>query len=437
MATKDQKHEESPQTGTQPIPRGGERVQPGSRATQLRATQLPGFLGPWLNRLSLNPRVQSFVTYLKHLPLNPRVQSFATRVKRSALFRTRRRTIITVLIGVPLVLCIGSWLFGLISFADAAKLVELKGLVQVRHEDDAQWKPAHLNQLLWRKNRLRTGTDSSARLRFFDVSTVDLEEETEVSVAQISKRRQGNAINVVLKVWLGRTAVRAVRFVDPSSSFQVDTPTASTVVRGARFTMQVAEDGTTQIDIEEGSAEVQVQGETVVLVMGERITLNPDGLYEIEQIFEPNEQLVTQKIDAAWYAPGDEFRPELTENEVNQFLAAVSQRPDFFLENTQVWFVDGEARAATTVVEPVRFDLSAAVGFQVVDGQVKPDVRAIAAGVTLPVPSSVLNPALDLVLAQLEDYLGEAYRFVEFSDIHIEDGSITIVGHKKPDAPVE
>ncbi|MBL7063815.1 MAG: hypothetical protein ISS49_06335, partial [Anaerolineae bacterium] len=32
--------------------------------------------------------------------------------------------------------------------------------------------------------------------------------------------------------------------------------------------------------------------------------------------------------------------------------------------NSQIWFVDGEARAATTVVEPVRFDLSVAVSFQ-------------------------------------------------------------------------
>jgi len=366
-----------------------------------------------------------------------RIQSFGARLKRSSLFRTRRRTIVTLLLGVPLMLCIGSWLFGFVASADAASLVELKGMVQTRHEDKAQWEPAHLNQLLWRKHWVRTGTGSSARLRFFDVSTVDMEEETEVSVTQVSKRRGGNGINVVLKVWLGKTAIRAVRFVDPSSSFQVDTPTASTVVRGARFTMQVAEDGTTQIDVEEGTAEIEINGEVVVLVMGERITLDPDGLYEIEQIFEPDDQLVADKITAAWEAPGDDFQPELTENDVNQFLAAMSQQPDFFLNDTQIWFVDGEARAATTVVDPVRFDLSAAVSFQVVDGKVKPKVRAIAAGVFLPVPGPVLNPALNLVLNQLEDYLDQAYNFVEFSDVQIKDGYIVVTGHKQADAPVD
>ena len=369
-------------------------------------------------------------------PLGARLRSFGARLKRVPLFRTRRRTLVTLLVGIPLVLCIGSWLFGFVAFADAASLVELKGIVQTRHEDEAQWQAARLNQLLGRKHRVRTGIGSSARLLFFDVSTIDLAEETEVSIAQLSKRRGGNGVDVVLKVWFGNMAVRAVRFVDPSSSFRVDTPTASTVVRGARFTMQVAEDGTTQIDVEEGTAEVEVGGEVVVLAMGERITLDPSGLYEVERIFEPNAELVARKTSAAWYAPGDEFRLELTENEINHFLAAMSRQPDFFLHDTQVWFVDGETRVATTVVEPARFDLSAAAGVRVVDGEVKPRVRAIAAGVALPVPGPVLNPALDWVLSQSEEYLAQAYSFIEFSAVQIEDGRIIVTGHKQPDAPV-
>jgi len=368
--------------------------------------------------------------------LRTRLEALGARLRGWPLFRTRRRTIVTLVIGVPLVLCIGSWLFGSIAFADAAHLVELKGMVQARQEENVQWEPAHLNQLLRRKDWIRTGAESSARLRFFDVSTVDMEEETEISIAQVSKRRSGNGATVVLKVWLGKTAVRAVRFVDPKSSFRVDSPTASTVVRGARFSMTVDKDGTTQIDLEEGTAEVEVNGETVVLAMGERITLDPDGLYEIEQVFEPDAQLLADKIVAAWQVPGDEFQPELTENDVNQFLAAVSQRPDFFLDDTQVWFVDGEARVATTVAEPARFDLSAALSFEVEDGHIKPKVRAMAAGVFLPVPGPVLDQAIDLVLGQLEGYLEQVHSFVAFEEIRIEEGSIFIIGRKQPDAPV-
>jgi len=370
--------------------------------------------------------------------LRARLGSFSGRLKCTSLFRTRRRTVLTLLLGIPLFLCLTYLFLGFVAFADAATVVELKGMVQTRHEDETQWQPACLNQLLWRKHVVRTGTASGARLLFFDVSTVDLEEETEVSIVQLVKRRGGQAVDVVLEVWLGKTAVRAVRFVDPSSSFRVDTPTASTVVRGARFTVQVDEDGTTQVDLEEGSAEIEIGDQVVLLAMGERITLDPDGLYKTERIFEPDGQIIFDKVGAAWNTVGDEFRLELTENEVNQYLAFVSQQqPDFFLRDTQIWFVDGEARVATTVVEPARFDLSAAVSAEVVSGEIKPKVRSVAAGVALPVPGPVLNPALDRVFEQLQDYLTQAYSFVELSDVQVGDGYIVVTGHKQPDAPVD
>lgn len=402
------------------------------------------------NRETSDPipaRESPFSEQLSHLdtepspadkPLKAHSRSSGARLRRLPFFRTRRRVVLTLLLGIPLVLCLSYLLLGFVAFADAASLVELKGVVQTRREDETQWQPASLNQLLWRKHWIRTDAASGVRLLFFDVSTVDLEEDTEVSIVQVAKRRGGKAVDVALKVWFGKTAVRAVRFVDPSSSFRVDTPTASTVVRGARFSVQVAGDGATQIDLEEGSAEVEIGDQVVALAMGERITLDPGGLYETEKIFEPDGRIMFDKVDAAWNAAGDEFRLELTETEVNQYLAFVSQQqPDFFLRDTQIWFVDGEARVAATVVEPARFDLSAAVSAQVEDGEIRPDVRSVAAGIALPLPGAVLNPALDWLFDQLQDYVTQAHSFVEFSDVQIEDGYIVVVGHKQPAAPVD
>jgi len=363
-------------------------------------------------------------------------RSLGLRLKQSPLFCTRRRTTFTLLLGIPLILCLSYWLLGFIVLSDAASLVALKGIVQTRLEDESLWQPASLNQLLWRRHWIRTGAASSARLLFFDISTVDLEENTQVSIAQIGKRRGGKAIDVVLEVWFGQTAIRAVRFVDPSSTFRVDTPTASTVVRGARFTIDVAEDGTTQIDLAEGSAEVKVNDEIVTLAMGQRITLQPNGLYTTEKIFEPDAQSMFNKVEAAWNAPENVFRLELTETEINSYLAFVSQQqPDFFLRDTQIWFVKDEARVATTVIEPIRFDLSAAVSAQVVDGELEPQIKSVAAGITLPVPGAVLNPALDWVFEQLNEYLAQAYNYVELSDVQIEDGYLVVTGHRQPDAP--
>ena len=139
-------------------------------------------------------------------------KSPGARLKRFPLFRTRRRTILTLVIGVPLLLCLGTWLFGFVAFADAARLAEMKGIVQTRHEDEPQWEPARLNQLLWHDHRVRTGTGSSARLLFFDVSSVDLEEETEVSIAQVSRRRRETSAKSASTRWKASgSAAAAVR----------------------------------------------------------------------------------------------------------------------------------------------------------------------------------------------------------------------------------
>jgi hypothetical protein len=356
-------------------------------------------------------------------------------LKRLPFFRNRRRTFVTLFVLIPLFACLSCWLFGFVGLADTAKLVEMSGLVHTRHDDETQWDPATLNQLLGRLQWIRTGTSSGASLVFFDVSTVDLDEETEVRIDQIRRRRGGDGVDVVINMWFGNAAIRAVRFVDPSSAFRVDTPTASTMVRGARFAVQVDEEGSTQIDLEEGSAEVQVGDEVVTIGMGQRITLDPDGLYTTEQLFEPNAQLLIDKVSAAWYSSGDTVELELTDTEINHFLAAMGDQSGLPVRDTQIWFVDGEARIATTLTEPAELEVSAAVGMDVVDGQLELDFQSVAAGVALPVPTAVLNAALNGLVNQIDALSSVLYDYLEFSQVQIGDGSIIIVGTKLPDAP--
>ncbi len=356
-------------------------------------------------------------------------------LRRWPFFRTRRRTVVTILVCAVLFLCLGYWLLGTIAFGDAASLVSLKGLVQTRGEDQPQWNPARLNQLLQRDQRIRTGDGSAARLLFFDISTAELGENTEVSILRVARRRSDEAVQIVLKTWIGKTAVRAVRFIDPSSSFRIETPTSSTVVRGARFTVQIAEDGTTQIVIEDGTAEVEVQGQVIALSMGERITLSPEGDHQIERLFVPDADLLLGAVEEAWTTPGDAFVLELPESEVNQFLAAMSAEPGFFLRDTQVWFTQGQARIATTVTKPLELDVSALVRVHIVDGKLKPEIESMVAGIALPIPKPVLNLAMETIWGRIEEYLGQAYSFVSFSDVQIQDGTLIVVGHKQPDAP--
>jgi hypothetical protein len=239
----------------------------------------------------------------------------------------------------------------------------------------------------------------------------------------------------VIKTWAGKTAVRAVRFIDPSSTFRLETPTASTVVRGARFTVQVDDDGTTQIDLQDGKATVNTSNQAVPLNMGERITLRPDGDYETEQVFVADAQPVIDKVTESWTDPEESLSIELDETEVNQFLAAMSQQTDFFVRDTLVWFVEDEMRIETTVIKPTTFDVSTAVQIEIEKGHLKPKFKKLSAGVALPIPAPILNMAMETVFGQIETYLQQAYDFVEFTSVEIGDGYALVSGKKVNPAP--
>lgn len=361
--------------------------------------------------------------------LKTRLRTLGAHLQRFPLFRTWRRVAFVLLICSLLLLCVCCWLSGRMPFGDAATLVNLKGMVHTWHEGTVQWEPAYLNQVLGRRHWVRTGPGSGARLLFFDVSTVDVEGETQLNISDIARRRSGNGARAMFEVWFGKIIVRVVRFVDPSSEVQIDTPSASTVVRGAHLSVAVEDDGTTQIDVESGQAEVIVNGETIIVGMGQRFTQTPDGHYQSEQIFQPDAQPVYDKVDAAFASPGDEFYLELTESEMNAWLIAMSQQPDASFRNPQMWFLEDETRIAATVLEPIEIDVTASVTFEVVNGKIESHIQDIAAGVNLPLPASLFDPVLDQLLSQQEDIV-EANESVQFSDVKITEGLMTITGRK-------
>jgi hypothetical protein len=324
----------------------------------------------------------------------------------------------------------------LVASDDAAQVVEIRGVVQSQRKNQMAWNPVQVNQLLWGKDWMRTKQGSGARLRFLDVSTAELGENTEITVEQLAIRRGGSAAHVVLKTWAGTTAIRAVRLVDPSSFFRLDTPTASTVVRGARMTVQVEQGGRTQIDLQQGGAEVQIKDTSIALGMGERISVEPGGAYHKERIFWPNAQLVRDRIQGAWSAPGETFQLELPEDEINQFLVATSLQPDSAIRSPEIWLTADEARLFATLANPAPMGLCATIEIQVVNGELKPRTKLVTAGVAVPVPATALDRALAPVLGQVESYLDQANALVRFDDVRIEEGRVVASGTKRPDAPL-
>jgi len=112
--------------------------------------------------------------------------------------------------------------------------------------------------------RVRTASDASALLTFFDGSTLKLEPGTDIEIQQL-KYDEEKSITIVLKQWMGRTWSRVEKMADAGSHYEIETPSACAVVRGTLFTTEVDATGATTVATTQGLVSVVAQGEEVYL----------------------------------------------------------------------------------------------------------------------------------------------------------------------------
>ncbi len=198
-----------------------------------------------------------------------------TMQKRTLVFQFARATAMAAL--VLLVaggFLLRSWLGAVVT--QTAALTNVSGVVEVLPAGSNTWQPAEPDRRVTTGDRIRTGTSSAVTLAFFDGSTTSLAAETELTVSQLSGRRDGRGKVIVLHQWLGRTYNRVQRLLDPASRFEIETPTAVTAVRGTVFAVEVTPDGATQVTVGEGLVEVTAQETTVEVSAGQSTTVQPN-----------------------------------------------------------------------------------------------------------------------------------------------------------------
>jgi hypothetical protein len=108
---------------------------------------------------------------------------------------------------------------------------------------------------------------------------------TELSVLTMSlEEEQGDRI-IILQQQSGRTENHVEPLPSAGSIFEIRTPVATISVRGTAFTVDVAQDGTTHVDVSEGRVQVAAQGVTVTLDAGEATVVetgDPPG--DVEEV---------------------------------------------------------------------------------------------------------------------------------------------------------
>lgn len=154
----------------------------------------------------------------------------------------------------------------------AVKVTRLAGPVQVRVAQSASWDRATLNQILSKGNALRTLKGGKVQLLFPGNNVVLIKENSVLSLKELGKDGSGK-----VKTLAGGFLFNLKAALSPGASFEVETPTALAVVRGTKFGVDVALDGSTTFTGYVGSFDVVAAGETFHVGPGQTLQVDEEG----------------------------------------------------------------------------------------------------------------------------------------------------------------
>ncbi|MFQ5997308.1 MAG: FecR domain-containing protein, partial [Dehalococcoidales bacterium] len=180
-----------------------------------------------------------------------------------------RRVAIPVTIALFLLLGVSlsgapNYLFSSPALASQCTLSILSGSVEVQKPGTDNSRPGNNGMTLTVGTRIKTAPDSHALLTFFEGSTLKLEPNSDVEIQQVESTGE-QSTTIILKQWLGRTWSRVVKMADPGSHYQIETPSATAIVRGTLFATEVDENGFTKVSTIEGLVSVVTMDKEVQL----------------------------------------------------------------------------------------------------------------------------------------------------------------------------
>ena len=177
------------------------------------------------------------------------------------------------------------------SHKDAATLISKENLVD-SSRPPGTWRSATAGQELIAHDRLRTGEDSRAAVRFGDSTVLRIDELTEEEILP----PQVAGIKPTLDLKQG-SAYFFSR--EKSREIHVQTPAANGAIRGTEFVITVAPNGSTSFTIVDGEVEISNSQGSVSAQSGERAEIQPGA--------GPTKSAVTEAMDSAqwcFYYPG-------------------------------------------------------------------------------------------------------------------------------------
>ncbi|MBU1128491.1 MAG: FecR family protein [Candidatus Omnitrophica bacterium] len=125
----------------------------------------------------------------------------------------------------------------------AAKIVDLKGEAEIRTTGEEGWASAEVELILNEGDVLRTKAGSGVVLELAaggeEIATVEIEENSQLVIAEFTRDEDEGIQNVLLDLAVGRMLIKVQKLYSEKSKFQVKTPTSIVDVRKTIFVVEV------------------------------------------------------------------------------------------------------------------------------------------------------------------------------------------------------
>ncbi len=153
------------------------------------------------------------------------------------------------------------------------------------------WTAVTATQSVHNQDSIRTDVSGAAVLNFYTGTQADILPGSQITVSSYEQTSSGGAV-ITLNQIVGDTRHRVQMVADTDSRYEIDTPVAQLTVRGTEFSVSVASDGATSLEVTSGvvRAKVGLQQYDVNPGQGLKVDANQSttGPAQLNPILPPN-----------------------------------------------------------------------------------------------------------------------------------------------------
>jgi len=140
--------------------------------------------------------------------------------------------------------------------ANKGVITLLEGQARVKKAGETEWSSARANMILSENDQVRVLAKSRAELILDHQTVMRLSENTQLAIQKLEEEVATQRETARVQLSLGRMWTRTAKLFNPSSRYDVRTPTAIAGVTGTVYQMRVADDRSTSIQVFQGAVNV-------------------------------------------------------------------------------------------------------------------------------------------------------------------------------------